>query len=718
MKKNDTKKIIFSNNKLNKKLSNKKSLNDLMIESKIEVLLDESENINESSVADALDAGLKNLGKDYINLLNVFKTAGVKLFKLYVSYPKDLFVALVKGESLRAVNLKHSEIQRNLTKEMNTLVNGMSGAKDLNNFIALAAPHVKVMDFVMEKGGGLEKKVEDLSTSGRKNFNKGVTYLYKKNGANPPSWLLMDTGDEYVQQYQNRTSFHDDILDITELFVDDIGIKKFQYISDKKKKKINIEKELNVGYKKFQDVFKSIINDEDKKKIINAYIEDGLLLYTDDRTSEKVNVGIKDKEIKRLASLLFSQKVNLKDIYTELYKNSDESNSLSYPSELKKLLNTLKTYASIKRNQKITIDNEELDFNLFRETKKKKDPKDEKEADTPDEPSSDTPDEKESESNESYSKKIKFINGKLLKEEENITEESEDDIYEYIVGEVAAVINAICFIDVYVLIKLLETRLMASSYYIKGFQELSNKVLDMINKEKIDPNDFKFEGSNISKNKSVIIEKITNIESLIESISYEEIEEMFPQFSGAKKEFLDLANEEKKYANSINDAITKAFGVFEKNSQDLLSAEKKDDAPEVPEDAEEKLKISNLVTPFLEELANIDGSILKQEAQENISTLENVGLQGMIENYEVTLKEAYDDLNLSIINNSISANKISDVKSIIESLKEYASSETTDFTQKIKEISDLLAEKLDITVEETSEDESNDESTENQENNA
>ena len=701
MKKSATKKIKI-NKTLTKQNNVSKTLQDIIKESEIEVLLDDTQNINESSIADAMSTGLSNIGKDILNVGKVLGKSFKKLFKIYISYPKDLFLALVRGESLRAVHLKHSEIQRNLTGEINTLVNGMSGAKDLNNFITLAAPHAKVMDLVMSKGGSIEKKAENLSTSARKTFNVGIRKIYSASGETPPKWLLVDTGDTEYQEYQAQIYFHDTMLKITKLFDPKIKIKSFDFTSDEKKKKMNLERELNVGYKKMQDVFRAVSSNKNNKAILSAFIEKKLPIKTRS-IKDKIDIkylGLESDEVKAFTKLVFNEKVNLRDVYVELYKDSGKSKITQIPNTLHVELNRLKNELENNKveNTKITIDGKNYEISGFFGSKPGST---EKSEDNEVESSEKAKEVTDKESNESFSKKIKFVNGKLLKEEEEKTEDT--NIFSEITGEVAAIINAVCFVDVYVLLKIQTARLTTSSFYIKGFQELINLHEKIVDNEKIDPSDFNYTSSNISKELKTLTDTISSIENLIESVPYEDIEEYFPKFKGSKSEYSELVAEEKKYANEINDKLKTTFSECEKNANDTINAQSAEGAPDISSEDEEKVKSLNFAQSFIESVGEIDGSVIQNEASEYLSTLKSTNIKEIINNFETDLKDSYDNISLPIVTKSISVKKVEDVKAISKSLEDYAQSNKTDFGDKIKEISKKIADKLNIEIETTQE---------------
>ena len=167
MKKKDTKKLIFEEDKI--------------------------------TVQEAYEFDFGKIAKNASSLLRVAKNSLKRAFNIGPLYFFKLLKAIATGKSIKAVNDEIMSKQRQLSSQTKTIISGMDGAKDLNSFMAIVNPAAGALSKGLEYAPDIGEDVKNMSDIGRSFWNETVRQTYYLGTGKYPSKdnpLLVDTGKD------------------------------------------------------------------------------------------------------------------------------------------------------------------------------------------------------------------------------------------------------------------------------------------------------------------------------------------------------------------------------------------------------------------------------------------------------------------------------------------------------------------------------------------
>lgn len=147
---------------------------------------------------------------DQANTGNIVKDIASTASVLYKSLKRGYFLAeylvklgvtIIKGESIHDLNTEYGNKQRQLSREVNSLIDGMSGAKDTKIFMSLAVPSSTLLQMSVENGPNISNELSQFSSGAKERWNSAIKNIYQ---GNPPELLTLDTGS--MNQYKGETS--------------------------------------------------------------------------------------------------------------------------------------------------------------------------------------------------------------------------------------------------------------------------------------------------------------------------------------------------------------------------------------------------------------------------------------------------------------------------------------------------------------------------------
>lgn len=295
--------------------------------------------ITEEDIGSVAVGAFKGVSDDVAKTYSAIGTAAKKIGDITINYPIDLFIAWYNGDSLRAVHKEHADRQRELSREIKDKINSMSGAKDLNAFLAFAAPNIAVVDIVINNATYIDKKLEKKSDTFRKRFNSTTTEIYRKLGLEKPEWLRLDDGTSKKDLTRKRVELYNNILEIFKM------IKNTEALD--KKSKYNVDdfdnesdtKVLNSEYAEIRKVLAKLSRDfknEIRQLITTEYADtkEGevflRIIKNEDTFSQLFSVFFTNKTLESVESLrnsLLSEfgKENRKSVYNDVFRVVSES---------------------------------------------------------------------------------------------------------------------------------------------------------------------------------------------------------------------------------------------------------------------------------------------------------------------------------------------------------------------------------------------------------
>ena len=295
--------------------------------------------ITEEDIGSITVGAFKGVADDVAKTYSAIGSAAKKIGDITINYPIDLFIAWYNGDSLRSVHKEHADRQRELSREMKDKINSMSGAKDLNAFLAFAAPNIAVVDIVINNAAYIDKKLEKKSDTFRKRFNSTTTEIYRKLGLEKPEWLRLDDGTSKKDLTRKRVELYNNILEIFKM------IKNTESLD--KKSKYNVDdfdnesdtKVLNSEYAEIRKVLAKLSSDfkDEIRQLITAEYSDTKegevflrIIKNEDTFSQLFSVFYTNKTLESVESLRNSLltefgKENRKGVYAGVFRVVSES---------------------------------------------------------------------------------------------------------------------------------------------------------------------------------------------------------------------------------------------------------------------------------------------------------------------------------------------------------------------------------------------------------
>jgi hypothetical protein len=648
MKKNDTKKIIIKNKE-------------------IQLLNEEG-----SEAGQIMRQGAAGFAQSVKKIGQGLVLAWRKLFDLYLKYPVNIMRALFKGESLRAVHLTHSARQRNFSNNLNNVVNSLPGVQDLNSFINIAAPGVRLLDVAFENAGILEEAFEDFGTNARKDINLAIGAVYNNAGVERPEHMYLDEGTsrysgDLSTKIKDNIMFHNSIINIAKLIDKKI---KVTTINSRDASTTNIDAIMTANYKEVVKAFNRLKSDTDRTGRKNDLFA-GNLTYTVQNKTEKIK-GLSDEQIELFNNLQDAKSSEYRNIFNR-YKNNMQLNIIN----------------GLEKNLEYYVKLDTPDTHIIFETQP-------------------------SEINDSYT--IKINNKELILEKEDNSDsnsdnekESEEDtdkkgshnfsedelnVLRIILKRTTLIQNAIAFNDSYIFLNINTIKVFSSFIKIKAIQQLIEIHENFIINKKLDINLIEIKNLKIEDRIKKIKSEVKNIENLINNFDFDVIEKKVPELEGSKDLFLNLIKEQKKETNKEFNDIVKLLSVIRKNAEKDI---KKDlENVGVSPEKLEQMRLLTLCKLFFDAASEFNAQEIIDFAKES-SEIFNQELQDVS-----VYKKIYNDdnavlenINAQYIKNCISIEKISDYEERVKELNEWANSGKSNFKEKIKKIS----EDLDASIE-------------------
>lgn len=664
-----------------------------------------------SGIASSVKQDLSALAGDVGNVFKSAVIAAKKMWNVTISYSIDLFAAWYKGESIRAVHVKHAEKQRQLSSEIKNCVNSMSGMNDLNSFISFAAPHMKAVDVIVNNAGKADEFLEKKSTEYRKRYNVVLEEVCTMADVNVPKSLILDTGERRDNDDYNIREFCNSIIDIFKYFD---GTLIAQPLTFKRVGRRSMESFASSIFSSAVSAAKKIKEDNKRFSILKKLIQKGLI---DDNGK---NHQLQKKSQAVLEQIFISSSLNtntFKDLmYTFIRRN-----------ELNILLKVSKDLEEISRHKSDEISQ----LFLINKDKKAKSNKDSK----TDEPESSKEAESTSEpvnSGRVYS--LKFKNKSLIKEEASVANDDEaiirlimnspemlnaltnenldvkkisEHINTLIIGfpgkSITHVLNAILFNDLLVSKKIIN----AYAICVNNFIATVNKTIDVYYSFFVNKKINKQEIENISfENKEAVEKEINSLNKLIENINFEEIAKIVPQLKDSQKELEEYITVVNEYFNSFTQTIE---NIKKESAQNIEKLSVKND---------DEISSLLLCESFFKAIIEINLEEVKKDLREEISSEEIIQQQNTCINlYEEDQDELNSDAYQSIgyIKNFISKEKISRLKEYQKTLDDMINLENDDFTQKVKKYIQEIEEEIKKAKDKESEESEPDSETDNSE---
>lgn len=640
MKKNDTKKIKITNNNI--VLKQEDYITKIIKESEIEVLLDDSEYFLQEGAGQTLKTGLGKLTKSIGTVFKIAGTAFKKLFKLYISYPKDLLVAWYFGKSLRSVHLKHADLQRNLSKDLSAMESSLEGASTLNGFLAFAAPHAAMADFAIKNAGKADKFLEDRSNDFRKGWNKYTDELYHALDVPKPQALNLDTGEETSSDSYEKKNFYSRIIEFIDLFYSNHTLKKTAIKGRKK------------------DIDKEFIQ---KLGLAEKILDN--LFTTNNASFERI-----------IKNDFFAKDIDGKETLKDLIKYKDSLNKLFYYLRQNDELYLLNTLTASLRSEALNNKNSDDVRQLFSGIKF----------------SSSNVKNKSDKEQQNSSKKIKIKNNQILIKEsdENFTKEFEEEAKEVLEGlsiTMLATFNSIFFNDIYIMTSLNNINALSALMIVQAV----NNIIDLFEKniesnEPINENIFTVANIKLDTASAKIENLIKQLEDSINNTAYEEIESFVEDIKGSKEEFINAIGDEQKNKESYIKLINTLLTNCKENCLKVKNAEPENS--DIKLDAAKVNKIKNL-----ENFSQLLTSVLEFNANELLASID-ASLQELASSNNVVENiQKYKDSNVDLgkLNNLTSEARVKSFNSIKNNLSGIVEkSGAGNFVAKIKTISDKI----------------------------
>lgn len=227
-------------------------------------------------------ANIGNIAKDIAATGKVFINSLKRGFYLS-EYLVKLGVTIAKGESIHDLNKKYGDIQRGLSREANSIIDGMSGSKDTKIFMSLAVPSSTLLRMSVENGPTLSSGLGILTTGSKKRWNGVLKTIYK---GNPPKLLMLDTGMSRDDDTSTVKSSLSVFIKFLYIFTgENIKIAKYKNNSQKDNNEIvRVSKILNTRFKdkKFLNAFEDFhdkIMSNNKLNLSSDYLSIYTLYY-------------------------------------------------------------------------------------------------------------------------------------------------------------------------------------------------------------------------------------------------------------------------------------------------------------------------------------------------------------------------------------------------------------------------------------------------------
>ena len=676
-----------------------------------------------SGIASSVKQDLSALAGD---VGNVFKTAVIaakKMWNVTISYSIDLFAAWYKGESIRAVHVKHAEKQRQLSSEIKNCVNSMSGMNDLNSFISFAAPHMKAVDVIVNNAGKADEFLEKKSTEYRKRYNVVLEEVCTMADVNVPKSLILDTGERKDNDDYNIREFCNGLIDIFKYFD---GTLIAQPLTFKRVGRRSMESFASSIFSSAVSAAKKIKEDNKRFSILKKLIQKGL---TDD---DGKNHQLQKKSQIALEQLFISSSLNV-NTFKDLMYTLIRRNELNTLSKVSKDLEEISRHKSDEISQLFLINKDKKS----KSSEESESTADEESESTTDEESESTADEESESTTEPVNSgrvySLKFKNKSLIKEEASVANDDEaiirlimnspemlnaltnedldvkkisEHINTLIVGfpgkSITHVLNAILFNDLLVSKKIIN----AYAICVNNFITTVNKTIDVYYSFFVNKKIDKQEIDNISfENKEAVEKEINSLNKLIENINFEEIAKIVPQLKDSQKELEEYIAVVNEYFNSFTQTIE---NIKKESTQNIEKLSVKND---------DVISSLLLCESFFKAIIEMNLEEVKKDLREEISSEEIIQQQNTCINlYEEDQDELNTDVYQSIgyIKNFISKEKISRLKEYQKTLDDMINLENDDFTQKVKkyiqEIEEEIKKAKDKESEESKSDSETDES--------
>lgn len=609
---------------------------------------------------DAADVAMKavsDIGKDIGNVFKVSANSFLMMWDSIVSQPIDIVLAWSKGESIRNVLKNHAEYGRRMYEKNNTLLDNMSGAKDLNSFIKISAPHIDLIDSVLKSSPNIGRKLEGKGDGFRKEWNNSIRLFYRKTGkGDPPAYILLDDGMNISPlSSEDKIKILKDVIQVFKKIYGDTTTKNFStdgFSSVSSKEKNRLINDLlnrmdNLRKSKFKEISKNpdivnltdtFKNDSNYTVIISTIINNFIL-----KNSIKNIDSSNEKTLSLFKAIISSIDIPMKDIIAV------------YDHDFIKDLN-----ASLKKdlvNNDLKQQNISSTVNLLSKEITDAISKNDSKKDDEEEPKTDDKDSSDQKPINS-SKKIIFKNKNFIIVEDNEKDESvpeegkkNDDqsvekfLIDYIDKSVSSKFYSLYFINCYFLAyeTLLSNRI--SALYFDFVFKSVNMHKHFIEKQNLNDKNEILNNFNTLKSNYDKIKK--DIDKLKEKLS-DNIFNINKDISGLDSEispnaYSSAINDLENYLNEVQNSIKKTLATYEDNFNKISNV--KNDK-KVEDNVFEKNKVLNVVKVFLKSTNSVTSKYneSKKTLQESFKYFEYDSFRNTIDEIKLDLNFYLNDV--------------------------------------------------------------------------
>lgn len=525
--------------------------------------------IIKEDAADTLGQGLKDIGGDIKKVFSVFGNSFLRMFKVTISYTKDLFMAkFFYKTSLREVHLKHANLQRSLYRKNKATLDSMSGAKDLDSFLTLVNPNIKSFEAFMNATPEIGEKLDEFSTDARENWNLALKKIYD---GDPPDYLVLDTGSSVLPDDKDDAVFAVLVrllkVVYTKKFADYIDLRNLDGLTKGEQKRLltkferNIDKDRKIKIKIFRSNFKTEKELDEFKEELNKTL--------------KGTLGLSDNDIIFFHKIFTYNFIDCKQLVLETKKDKEIANIYNA------IINKKGADALLQK-----IFNEKDDSN----SKKDSDKDDDKDADKTDK-----------EETLTSSKKIVFRKNSLL------IKESKEEIDDFVITlgkEFTSQFNKMYFINIYFFVETSLINARITSLYFSFINVIINAHKNFIENGAINTSFIESAASDVTKNATTCLSQIEALENKLGNNIFKVTETLSKEDVVISKEsFVKEVSKLKDYYNDVVEQIQKISNELTQNLNKLKDAK----TTEIDDQGQINLiKSLNSTKAFLDSTVGID----------------------------------------------------------------------------------------------------------------